>query len=45
VLEDVKRIWSRDAVLWGAELEEEDRRALDEDRARRLARPSAVETA
>jgi hypothetical protein len=37
VLEDVKRIWSRDAVLWGAELEEDDRLALQADLARRAS--------
>jgi len=37
VLEDVKRIWSRDAALWGAELEEDDRLALQADLARRAS--------
>jgi hypothetical protein len=35
--EEVKRIWGRDAALWGAELEEDDRRALREDLARRAS--------
>jgi hypothetical protein len=37
VLEDVKRIWSRDAALWGAELEEDDRLALQADLTRRAS--------
>jgi hypothetical protein len=36
-LEEVKRIWGRDAALWGAELEEDDRRALQDDLARRAS--------
>ena len=35
--EEVKRIWGRDAALWGAELEEDDRKALEEDLARRAS--------
>jgi hypothetical protein len=35
--QEVKRIWGRDAALWGAELEEDDRRALQEDLARRAS--------
>ena len=34
-LDDVKRIWPRDAVLWGAHLDEDDSRAIDEDLVRR----------
>jgi hypothetical protein len=36
-LEEVRQMWGRDAALWGAELEEEDRRALEEDLARRAS--------
>lgn len=36
-LEEVKQLWGRDAALWGAELDEEDRRALEEDVARRAS--------
>jgi hypothetical protein len=36
-IEEVKRIWGRDAALWGAELEEDDRRALQEDLAKRAS--------
>ncbi len=37
-LEEVKALWARDSALWGAELDEDDRRALQEDRTRRLSR-------
>jgi hypothetical protein len=36
-LEEVRQIWGRDAALWGAELEEDDRRALAADLARRAS--------
>ena len=36
-LEEVRQMWGRDAALWGAELEEEDRRTLEEDLARRAS--------
>jgi hypothetical protein len=32
--DEMKRIWGRDAALWGAQLEEDDLRALDDDLAR-----------
>jgi hypothetical protein len=38
-VEELRRIWGRDSVLWGAELDEDDRLALQKDRARRAARP------
>lgn len=34
-LEIVRAIWGRDAALWGADLDEDDRRAIAEDLARR----------
>ena len=36
-LDQVKRIWPRDAVMWGATLDAGDRRAIKEDLARRSA--------
>lgn len=36
-LEEVRQLWGRDAALWGAELDAEDRRALEEDLARRAS--------
>jgi len=36
-LEEVRQLWGRDASLWGAELDEEDRLALEEDVARRAS--------
>jgi hypothetical protein len=35
--DEVKRIWGRDAALWGALLDDEDRRAIEADLARRRA--------
>jgi hypothetical protein len=35
--DEVKRIWGRDAALWGAKLDEEDLRALEADLAGRAA--------
>jgi hypothetical protein len=37
-VEELRRIWGRDSVFWGAELDEDDRLALERDRVRR-ARP------
>jgi hypothetical protein len=34
-LEEVRSIWGRDAALWGAQLDDDDMRALEEDLARR----------
>ncbi len=34
-LDNVRRIWGRDAALWGAQLEEEDLQAVEADRVRR----------
>jgi hypothetical protein len=42
-LAEIKRLWGQDAALWGAELDEDDRRALEEDRARRAAVVQAPE--
>jgi hypothetical protein len=39
-LDEVKQMWGRDATLWGAELAEEDRLAIEQDLARRLGRES-----
>jgi hypothetical protein len=36
-LAEVKRIWGREAAMWGAELDDEDRLALQDDLARRAA--------
>jgi hypothetical protein len=36
-LEEVKLLWGRDSVLWGADLDDDDRRAIKEDLARRAA--------
>jgi hypothetical protein len=36
-LDEVRQIWGRDATLWGADLAEEDRRAIEEDLSRRRA--------
>jgi hypothetical protein len=36
-LEEVRQMWGRDSALWGAELEDDDRRALKEDVARRAS--------
>jgi hypothetical protein len=36
-LEEVRQMWGRDSALWGAELEEDDRRALEADVARRAS--------
>jgi hypothetical protein len=36
-LAEVKRIWGREAAMWGAELDDSDRLALQEDLARRAA--------
>ncbi len=41
-LDEVRRIWGRDAALWGAELEENDRQALREDLARRASAQRAA---
>jgi hypothetical protein len=40
-LDEVKRIWGRDAALWGAELGDEDRLALAQDIARRGPSPES----
>ena len=40
-LDEVKRIWPRDAVLWGAHLDYDDCRAIEEDLARRSATAAA----
>jgi hypothetical protein len=34
-LAEIRRIWKRDAALWGAQLDEGDRRAIAQDLARR----------
>lgn len=34
-IDKVKALWARDSALWGAELDEDDRLGLQEDRARR----------
>ena len=34
-VDEMRRIWGRDSVLWGAELDADDRAALEKDRARR----------
>jgi hypothetical protein len=36
-LGEVRQIWGRDAALWGAQLDDDDRRAIKEDLARRAA--------
>jgi hypothetical protein len=36
-LAEVRRIWPRDAVMWGADLDDDDRLALKQDLARRAA--------
>jgi hypothetical protein len=41
-LDKVKRIWGRDAALWGARLEPDDRRALAADLARRTSQTEPV---
>jgi hypothetical protein len=41
-LAEVKRIWPRDAVLWGAHLDAADSRALEEDLARRSSAAAPV---
>ena len=38
-VEELRRIWGRDSVLWGAELDEDDRMALRKDQAKRTPRP------
>jgi hypothetical protein len=38
-VDELRIIWGRDSVFWGAELDEDDRLALEKDRARRAARP------
>jgi hypothetical protein len=43
-LDEVKQIWGRDAALWGAELDEADRRAIEVDLARR-AQPARAQPA
>jgi hypothetical protein len=37
-LDEVKRIWGRDAILWGARLTDDDRRALAADLQRRVSK-------
>jgi hypothetical protein len=37
-VEELRKIWGRDSVFWGAELDEDDRLALEKDRARRATR-------
>jgi hypothetical protein len=34
-LTEVRKIWGRDAAMWGADLDDDDRRAIKEDLARR----------
>ena len=41
-LDEVKGIWGRDAALWGAELDEADRHAIEADLARR-AQPAQTQ--
>jgi hypothetical protein len=36
-LDEVRRIWGRDAAMWGARLEDQDREALEADLAKRSA--------
>jgi hypothetical protein len=44
-LAEIRRIWKRDAALWGAQLDEDDRRALEQDLARRAGpTPEASES-
>jgi hypothetical protein len=38
---ELRRIWGRDSVLWGAELDADDRLALQKDRAGRAAKSQA----
>jgi hypothetical protein len=40
-LHEVRRIWGREAAMWGARLDEEDRRALAEDLERRDEQPES----
>jgi hypothetical protein len=42
-LDEVLRLWRRDAVLWGAHLDDEDRLALKEDLARHAEETAATE--
>ena len=44
VLDEVKEIWGRDAALWGADLDDADRRAIEADVARR-AQPAPAQPA
>lgn len=49
-LSEVRKIWGRDAAMWGADLDDDDRRAIKEDLARReaasaKAAPGRVEAA
>jgi len=45
-LDEVKQIWGRDAALWGAELDDADRRAIEDDLARpaESAQPQAAQS-
>jgi hypothetical protein len=42
-LDEVLKLWRRDAVLWGAHLDDEDRLALKEDLARHAQETAATE--
>jgi hypothetical protein len=44
-LDEVLKLWRRDAALWGAHLDDEDRRAIDEDLARHAEAAGAPEVA
>jgi hypothetical protein len=41
-LDEVRRIWGRDSTMWGARLDDDDRRALAEDLAGSLARDDST---
>lgn len=41
-LEAVKRLWGRDAAMWGATLDDDDLRAIEADLARRASSPETA---